>query len=93
MTISLHPCLSELLIFHIASFTDFILVYTEDNEKRTDPKHLEYREKFLANLRKSQLEMEEVNTDYIKHNDNHFEINEPARSSSSKDLILPLPSR
>ncbi|XP_065061399.1 anoctamin-7-like isoform X1 [Rhopilema esculentum] len=42
---------------------DFILVYTEDNEKPADPKHLEYREKFLANLRKSHLDMEEEVTE------------------------------
>lgn len=38
---------------------DFVLVY-EEGEKAPPPKHLEYRQKFLGNLAKSQLEFEEV---------------------------------
>ena len=48
------------LIFQKSLILDYILVYTEDNEKPADPKHLDYREKFLANLKKSHLHMEEV---------------------------------
>ena len=36
-----------------------MLVY-EEGEKALPPKHLEYRQKFLGNLAKSQLEFEEV---------------------------------
>jgi len=36
-----------------------VLVY-EEGEKALPPKHLEYRQKFLGNLAKSQLEFEEV---------------------------------
>eukprot|EP00794_Sanderia_malayensis_P016506 gene16505-18151_t len=37
---------------------DFVLVYTEDHQKPTEQKHIDYREKFLSNLRKSHMEME-----------------------------------
>ena len=45
--------------FSKISFADFVLVY-EEGEKAPPPKHLEYRQKFLGNLAKSQLEFEEV---------------------------------
>lgn len=38
---------------------DFVLVYLE-GEKPPPPKHAEYRQTFLENLAKSQLEFEEV---------------------------------
>ena len=39
---------------------DYVLVYTEEEGKQVDVKHLQFREKFLGNLKKSKVEMEEV---------------------------------
>ena len=39
---------------------DFVLVYAEEEGKQPDPKHIQFREKFLSNLKKSNIDMEEV---------------------------------
>lgn len=39
---------------------DFVLVYVEPEKGTPNPKHLQFREKFLSNLKKSKVEMEEV---------------------------------
>ena len=40
--------------------SDYVLVYTEEEGKQPDPKHLSFRERFLGNLKKSKIETEEV---------------------------------
>ena len=41
------------------SLSDFVLVYLE-GEKPPPPRHAEFRQQFLENLAKSQIEFEEV---------------------------------
>ncbi|XP_057304531.1 anoctamin-7-like isoform X4 [Hydractinia symbiolongicarpus] len=38
---------------------DFVLVFAEEEDKQPDAKHLQFREKFLNNLKRSNVEMEE----------------------------------
>ncbi|XP_066936321.1 anoctamin-7-like isoform X2 [Clytia hemisphaerica] len=42
---------------------DYVLVYTEEEGKQVDPKHLSFRERFLGNLKKSKIETEEETSD------------------------------
>ena len=42
------------------SILDFVLVYVEPEKGTPNAKHLQFREKFLSNLKKSKVEMEEV---------------------------------
>ena len=43
-----------------------MLVYEDtDDESKADAKHLQFREKFLNNLKRSNVEMEEVMEDLI----------------------------
>lgn len=37
-----------------------MLVFAEEEDKQPDAKHLQFREKFLNNLKRSNVEMEEV---------------------------------
>ena len=48
------------MLNYFFSSLDFILVYTEEEGKEPDTKHLKFREKFLNNLKKSRIQMEEV---------------------------------
>lgn len=41
-------------------FLDYVLVYAEEGGKPEDPKLAQFREKFLSNLKKSKVDMEEV---------------------------------
>lgn len=47
-------------IYYFCLTTDFVLVHVEEEKKQTDLKFVAFREKFLSNLKKSHMQMEEV---------------------------------